>query len=68
MASEKEKDDRKYRVLHGAVSGVMPDRKGVVKERDFYTGSIVTANQLEGDENVLYYLSQGAIEEVEKPS
>jgi hypothetical protein len=55
---------RKFRVLHAAVSGITKDRKGTVVERDYYTGAIVNAAQL--DNNEAHYLSQGAIEEIEQ--
>ncbi len=54
---------RKFVVVHGAVSGVGRDRKGVVADRDFYTGTVVTSEQIEGNE--AYYISMGAIQEVE---
>jgi len=71
MAATDKTDDaahdknKKFRVLHGAISGVSFDRKGNVKEKDFYQGALVTADQLEGAENVAYYMALGAIEEVE---
>ncbi len=54
-------DDRKFVVIHGAVSGIGRDRKGVVTDRDFYAGTTVTSEQLEGNE--AYYIAMGAIKE-----
>jgi hypothetical protein len=56
----------KFRVTHGAVSGVVPDPKnpGRNKEHDFYAGSIVTDEQLSGQ--AAQYLVIGAIERVDE--
>jgi hypothetical protein len=56
---------RKFRVLHAAVSGVAPDPKnpGRTREHDYYTGTIVTDDQLGG--NAAQYLVAGAIEMVD---
>lgn len=53
---------KKFRVLHAAVSGLIPDPKkpGQTREHDFYTGSVVTDAQLDG--NAAQYLIMGAIE------
>lgn len=50
---------KKFRVLHGAVSGVGKNKKGENVEHDYYVGAIVTSEQLGNNE--AHYLIMGAI-------
>ena len=54
---------QKFRVLHAAVGGVATDKDGKKVASDYFAGSIVTADQLGGNE--AYYLIMGAIATVD---
>jgi hypothetical protein len=53
----------RFRVVHGAVSGVAKNKKGELIEHDYHLDQIVTPAQLENNEDV--YLIMGAIVPIE---
>jgi hypothetical protein len=54
------KDTTRYRVTHGAVSGVGLNHKGERVQLDHHEGSIVTADQIDGAP--AHYMARGALQ------
>lgn len=54
----------RYRVTHGAVSGVGLNHKGERVQMDHHEGSIVTAEQIDGAP--AHYMARGALQPLEE--